>query len=116
MKFENRVTPVLVSRSNINREEFGTFIEDDDNTNVDTGKELYLEQKLELAIAKNISTNQNTIQKSAISKTIRREIDLFEDERFRGKYLEKVYHVLLTIPPTSVEAERAFSIADNYCT
>ncbi|GFT24367.1 hypothetical protein TNCV_3252201 [Trichonephila clavipes] len=62
-------------------QEFSTVIEDDDNTNVDTGKELSLEQKLELMITKKISTNQNTIQKSALSKTIRREIHLFEDER-----------------------------------
>ncbi|GFX15550.1 uncharacterized protein TNCV_3304791 [Trichonephila clavipes] len=59
-------------------EEFGTVIEDDDDTNIDCEKELSLEQKLELAIAKKISTNQNTVQKAAISKTIRREIDLFE--------------------------------------
>ncbi|GFW64739.1 uncharacterized protein TNCV_4450411 [Trichonephila clavipes] len=61
-------------------EEFGTVIEDDDDTNVDSENELSLEQKLELMITKKISTNQNTIQKSAISKTIRRKIDLFEDE------------------------------------
>ncbi|GFX03770.1 hypothetical protein TNCV_2113421 [Trichonephila clavipes] len=61
-------------------EEFGAVIEDDDGTNVDSEKELPLKQKLELAIAKKISSNQNTIQKSAISKTIRREIDIFEDE------------------------------------
>ncbi|GFV19605.1 uncharacterized protein TNCV_478311 [Trichonephila clavipes] len=70
-------------------EEFGTVIEDDDDTNIDSEKELSLEQKLELAIDKRNSTNQNTVQKSAISKTIRREIDLFEDEGFRGKYLGK---------------------------
>ncbi|GFW08000.1 hypothetical protein TNCV_2977691 [Trichonephila clavipes] len=64
--------------------EFGTVIEDDDGINADTEKELSFEQKLELAITKKISTNQNTIQKSAISKTLLREIDSFEDKRFRG--------------------------------
>ncbi|CAK9796334.1 hypothetical protein ANTQUA_LOCUS727 [Anthophora quadrimaculata] len=92
-------------------EEFGTVIEDD-NTNIDNEKELSLEQKLELAITKKISTNQNTIQKSVISKTIQREINLFKDEGFRGKYLEKV----VTVPPTSVDAERAFLTAGNFCT
>ncbi|GFT18172.1 hypothetical protein TNCV_183331 [Trichonephila clavipes] len=54
------------------KEEYGTVTEDDDDdTNVDTEKELSLEQKLELAITKKISTNQNTIHISAISKTIR---------------------------------------------
>ncbi|GFV52941.1 uncharacterized protein TNCV_2876091 [Trichonephila clavipes] len=94
--------------------EFNTVIEDDYDTNVDSEKELSLEQTLELAITRKISTNQNTIQKLAISKIIRREIDLFEDERFRGKYLEKVYHELLTIPSTSVDVERAFPTAGNF--
>ncbi|GFT27055.1 hypothetical protein TNCV_4675801 [Trichonephila clavipes] len=64
-------------------------LEDDDGTNVDSEKEFSLEQKLELAITKKISTNQNSMQKPATSKTIRQGIDLFEDEEFRGKYLEK---------------------------
>ncbi|PRD36218.1 UNVERIFIED_CONTAM: hypothetical protein NCL1_09285 [Trichonephila clavipes] len=63
--------------------EFGTVIEDDYDTNVDSEKELSHEQKLDLVITKKISINQSIIQKSAISKTIRREIDLFEDGGFR---------------------------------
>ncbi|GFT59066.1 transposable element Tc3 transposase [Trichonephila clavipes] len=61
--------------------EFGAVIEDDDDTNVDIEKELSLEQKLILAIIKKISANQNAVQKLAVSKTIRREIDLFENMR-----------------------------------
>ncbi|GFY36483.1 hypothetical protein TNCV_26861 [Trichonephila clavipes] len=56
---------------------------EDGDTNVDSEKELSHEQKLELARAKNISTSQNTIQKSAVPKTFRQEIDLFEDEEMR---------------------------------
>ncbi|GFU85696.1 BED-type domain-containing protein [Trichonephila clavipes] len=74
-----------------NEEEFGTVIEDDDDTNINSEKELSFGQKLELAITQKISTNQNTGQKAAVSKTIGREIDLSEDEGFRGKYLEKKY-------------------------
>ncbi|GFV34413.1 hypothetical protein TNCV_1777021 [Trichonephila clavipes] len=66
-------------------EEFGTVIDDDDDTNVDTEKELSIEQKLDLVIAK-IFIKLSTIQKSDVSKNIRREIDLSEDEGFRGKY------------------------------
>ncbi|GFU17194.1 hypothetical protein TNCV_1854241 [Trichonephila clavipes] len=43
-----------------------SVIEDDDDTNVDSEKELSVEQKLELVITKKLSTNQNTVQKSAI--------------------------------------------------
>ncbi|GFT97514.1 dimer_Tnp_hAT domain-containing protein [Trichonephila clavipes] len=97
-------------------EKLGTVNEDDDDTNIDSEKKLLLEQKLELSIAKKISTNQTTVPKAYIFKTIRREIDLLEDEGFIGIYLEKVYRALLTIPPTTVDAERAFSTAGNFCT
>ncbi|GFT29834.1 hypothetical protein TNCV_4892221 [Trichonephila clavipes] len=49
------------------KEEFGTVIEDDDDTNIDSEKE---ERKLELAIVKKISTIRSTVQKAAISNTI----------------------------------------------
>ncbi|GFT25817.1 hypothetical protein TNCV_1517821 [Trichonephila clavipes] len=47
-------------------EEFSTDIKDDEATTVDSETELSLEQKLELAITKNISTNQNTIQRNQL--------------------------------------------------
>ncbi|GFW97449.1 hypothetical protein TNCV_4991251 [Trichonephila clavipes] len=50
-------------------EEFGTVMKDDYDPNVDSEKELSLEQKLKLAITKKKS-NQDTIQESDISKTI----------------------------------------------
>ena len=44
-----------------------------------------------------------------IIKCLKKEISLFEDEGVRGKYLQQVYDLLLTIRPISVESERAFS-------
>lgn len=38
-------------------------------------------------------------------------MNLFENGGTRGHHLQLVYKYLLTIPPTSVEAERAFSAA-----
>ena len=38
-------------------------------------------------------------------------MSLFEDEGERGKYLQQVYDLLLTIRPTSIESKRAFSAA-----
>ncbi len=46
-----------------------------------------------------------------ITKCLKKEMSLFEDEGLRGKYLQQVYDLLLTIRPTSVESERAFSAA-----
>ena len=38
-------------------------------------------------------------------------MSLIKDEGVRGKYLQQVNDLLLTIRPTSVESERAFSAA-----
>ena len=43
-------------------------------------------------------------------KVIRQEMTLFENGGNRGRYLKLVYDYLLSIPPTSVEAERAFQL------
>jgi len=39
----------------------------------------------------------------------------FESDDTKGKYLRMAYEYLLTIVPTSVEAERAFSAAGYLC-
>lgn len=47
--------------------------------------------------------------------TIKKEITLFEQGGSRGHHLKLIYDCLQTIPPTSVEAERAFSSAGYLC-
>lgn len=39
----------------------------------------------------------------------------FESDGTKGKYLRMTYEYLLTITPTSVEAERAFSATGYFC-
>ncbi|GFW95935.1 hypothetical protein TNCV_1625951 [Trichonephila clavipes] len=85
------------------------------DTNIDSEKELSLEQKLKLTKTKKIQQTKIQYRKQLLSKTIRREINFSEDEGFRGKYLEKLHHVLQTVPSTSAEAEREFSRAGNLC-
>jgi len=41
---------------------------------------------------------------------------VFESTGKRGRNLQQVYQYLLAVPPTSVEAERAFSVAGVLCT
>jgi len=41
---------------------------------------------------------------------------VFETSGKRGQCLDKLYNYVLTVPPTSVEAERAFSAAGVLCT
>ena len=48
--------------------------------------------------------------------SLNKEIDLFEATGNKSKYLYLVDQVLRTIPPTSVEAERAFSAAGLFIT
>lgn len=41
---------------------------------------------------------------------------LLYQKKERGKYLNVLYHYLRSIKPTSVDSERAFSIAGGFCT
>ena len=50
------------------------------------------------------------------SSLILNELVIAEQTGKRGHFLEIVYQFLLTIPPTSVEAERVFSSAGLLCT
>ena len=52
----------------------------------------------------------------SLNTTVRRELTQFEESVIRGPELDKVYNFLLSIPPTNVEAERAFSASGNICT
>jgi len=58
----------------------------------------------------NRDNKQGTYNVREIAKIIRKELNCFK-QKVRGKYLDLIYKYLLTIRPTSVEAERAFSAA-----
>src|ERR1044071_1815510 len=78
---------------------------------------LTLKDRLEQAIASSMARHARTSRPSRASvdqdKTlmaaIKAEMAVFSGGGERGKYLEGTYQLLLTIPPTSVEAERTFS-------
>jgi len=55
------------------------------------------------------------IEKSQLA-AIRTEMAVFESSGVRGRGLQLVYNYLQSIPPASVEAERAFSAAGVLCT
>ena len=58
--------------------------------------------------SKSSQLDVSILQQHAI---IKKEMSLFEGGGNRGKYLQTAYDALLTIPPSSVESERAFSAA-----
>lgn len=51
----------------------------------------------------------------AVAAAIKTEMAVFEANSVRGRSLELVYNYLMTIPPASVESERAFSAAGTLC-
>ncbi|KAF2883708.1 hypothetical protein ILUMI_22458 [Ignelater luminosus] len=48
-------------------------------------------------------------------KILKKEMACFESDGIRGQYLMLAYDYILTVQPTSVEAERAFSAAGYIC-
>ena len=58
--------------------------------------------------SKNHECEAITAQESRL-QIVKKETSLFEATNKRPKNLEKLYHALLTIKPTSEEPERAFS-------
>jgi hypothetical protein len=74
---------------------------------------LTLEEKLEAEIKRsmqNLEPQTRRHRKTDLMKTIKKEINLLETGT-RGYHLELAYKYLMSIPPTSVEPERAFSAA-----
>ena len=55
------------------------------------------------------------VEKSQLA-AVRSEMAMFESSGKRGRDQESVYRYLLSIPPTSVDAERTFSAAGVVCT
>ena len=75
-----------------------------------------LEDELQLAISHAIQIpEQQTVagrsrgKEDSMGSVIRQETSLFEGGGGRGQILQLVYDYLLSVPPTSVESERAFS-------
>lgn len=72
-----------------------------------------LEMELQEAIQRAISSahSQKSQGKQNLLSTIKKELALLQNGGTRGVHLQIVYDSLLTIRPTSVESERAFSSA-----
>ena len=50
----------------------------------------------------------HSLSEKEVLKIIKKEMVLYEETGNRGKLLQKIYHVLKSIPPTSTEAEGGF--------
>lgn len=87
---------------------------EEDLIEISDKSESSLQKKLDEAILKQKSytaTGKKPERAGDLTKCLKKEISLFEDEGVRGKYIQQIYNLLLTIRPTSIESERAFSAA-----
>ena len=72
---------------------------------------------MEIAIKLSLTQpSPNRLNDNSMLAAIKSEMAVFECSGVRGRYLQLVYDYLQSIPPTSVEAERAFSAAGLLCT
>jgi hypothetical protein len=88
--------------------------EEEEDEEIESGQlSLTLEEKLEAEIKRsmqNLEPQTRRHRKTDLMKTIKKEINLLETGT-RGYHLELAYKYLMSIPPTSIEPERAFSAA-----
>lgn len=83
-----------------------------DRVEISVNQQSSLTDKLQAAIAQ-IQTQSN---KRNDCKHIGKEFSVFEATGERTQNLEKLFQALSSVPPTSVEAERAFSAAGLFIT
>lgn len=103
----------IVKRHTSAESEIDTAINSDHD--IETESSIDFRNKMLNAISKQMVVKP-TSNTSSTETLIKREILQFEIDGTRGKLLEKVYGILKSIPPTSVESERAFSAAGAICT
>lgn len=72
-----------------------------------------------ITLALKVNSNSSTFKKSKphnLTQQIKNECNEFETTGVRGNLLQLCYSYLMSIPPTSVESERAFSASALVCT
>ncbi|KAI6648314.1 hypothetical protein LOD99_12123 [Oopsacas minuta] len=77
--------------------------------------DISLAKRLQLAIDASMKKPEDIQVQHSLFNILKYELTIGEQTGKRGYHLEKVYQMLLTIPATSVEAERAFSCSTYLC-
>jgi hypothetical protein len=87
------------------------------DSEIEVVETLSFKEKLfkEISESNNKTDNNQNCSKLTVEKIIKNEMDRFMADHVRGSYLEKIYQYLMTIKPSSVEAERSFSVAGRIC-
>ena len=96
-----------------------------DTNVVQSASNMTLKEELQEKIKNNLSDAAKTQQQqlrtqdnssSRVENALKAEMALFQGNGNRGVNLQRLYEYLTTVPPTSVEAGRAFSAAGTLCT
>lgn len=74
-----------------------------------------LRRKLQNDVAESLQLRQSREEVLDLGTKIQVEMGLFDGGGQRGTHLTRAYNFLLSIPPSSVEAERVFSAASYLC-
>ena len=93
-------------------------IVEDDNIDDPKEKEMTLSEKLDEFLASSSKpATKIVLDKKDITAVVKHEMNIFEQTKNLpdNSLLKVLYNALLTIPPTSVESERAFSIFGYFC-
>src|ERR1700761_2760889 len=75
-------------------------------------KTLSVKEEMDLAILTSTCKpviNSSNSNSQELMKIIRQEMTLFENGGNRGRHLQLAYYYIISVPPTSVKAERSFS-------
>ena len=103
----------VVERNTV--DEIDTIISNTDLEVNDT-ETLPLPMKLQLTIEASLKIPKGVLPSDeSLSSSLKYELNIAEQTGRRGNLLEKVYQMLLTVPPTSVESEKVFSSCSYLC-
>lgn len=110
-----RVTPN--EDNNVNTSGESTILEDVQDREESA---ISLQEELEFKLQENYKEAEDSqfadsSEEKNLDAILKKEMSALETNGSRGKYLRRAYDYLMTIPPTSVEAERAFSAAGYLC-
>lgn len=97
---------------------FNKSNKDQEESQEDQSRNLSLKEELEMKLQKEyleIKMIESKVLSKNLENVLKKEMSAFESDGTKGRYLRMTYEYLLTIPPTSVEAERAFSAAGYIC-
>lgn len=115
-RLQQKPIPAIVPEEEAEEDDVVITEGDDGNESDDTDIYEFEEKTLAQQLEESIDSCLKESDTPDEVKSLSADFKLFEQSRKRTENLKFLYDALLTIPPSSVEAERAFSTAGNFAT